>query len=577
MKSVTKLSVFASFVVVLVFSGCDKKDPVVARIGNREKITLSELKNEVNRAGMFSRADQPASEKTRKALDGLIDKKIKLMAAYRAKLDKDSAIQKLMKPEIQRAMLQRMYDVEIMGPVIPEKDIRDYYAKTAKQVLIRDIVFKLPQPADPAQEDSLRQKAMDVYHRIRRGESYLEMARQFSEDPKTAFNGGLMGVLQYTRSDDPVLNAVFSMKAGAVSEPVRNKSGFHILKVEEIQPRERLPYEKAKDQIRGQLERERRSLLNEKEKKYVDRLRTKSGFAWSEPGIDSLLVHFKGSQKFFREELRDSLRRLPESVRKQELARFKDRNKTITTETIIQRLDEKGFINSVGIGTREALMNTIDRWVMTDLLIASAERNGLAGHELVKQRTKRMLERLMVDSLNVREIWGSIRPDSAAVKAHYEAFLDSLFSEQPQAQIQEVLVNDRALAERIRRETEGRWDLRRFPEQYTVRPGMKQKNGIFDLKPVSQYGELAPYLLNAKRGDTGGPVELKNLQYSVFKVLAKREKKARPFANVETRVRQDLVRFIRRDREKAWLDEQKAKLRITINEKVLQQAANAQQ
>lgn len=576
MKSVTKLAVFASFASLLAFSGCEKKDPVVARIGNREKVTLSELNNEVSRASMFSRADQPAPEKSRKALDALIDRKIKLMAAYRAKLDKDSAIQKTMKPEFQRAMLQRMYDIEILGPVVPEKDIRDFYAKSAKQILIRDIVFKLPQPADPAQEDSLRQKATDVYNRIRKGESYLEMARQFSEDPKTAFNGGLMGVIQYTRSDDPVLNAVFSMKAGAVSEPVRNKSGFHILKVEEIQPKERLPYDKAKDQIRGQLERERRSLLTDKEKQYVDRLRTKSGFAWSEPGIDSLLAHFKGSRQFFREELRDSLRRLPESVRKAELARFKDRNKTITTETIIQRLDEKGFINGVNIGTREALTNTIDRWVMTDLLIASAEKSGLAGHDLVKQRTRRMMERLMIDSLNVREIWGPIRPDSAAVKAHYEAFLDSLYSEPQQAQIQEVLVNDRPLAERILRETKGRWDLRHFPEQYTVRPGMKQKNGIFDLKPVSQYGELAPHLLKAERGDTGGPIELKNGQFSVFKVLSKREKKARPFETVATRVRQDLIRSIRRDREKAWLEEQKAKLRITIDEKVLQQAANAQ-
>jgi peptidyl-prolyl cis-trans isomerase C len=574
MKSVFKQAVFASVVVVLGFSGCDKKDPIVARIGNREVVKLSELNSEVNRVSMFERAEQPAPEKYRKALNSLIDKKIKLMVAYREKMDQDSAIQKIMKPEIQRAMLQRMYDIEIMGPVIPEKDIRDYYAKTAKQVLIRDIVIRLPQPADSAQEDSLRRKAMDVYSRIRKGESYMEMARQFSEDQKTAFNGGLMGVLQYTRSDDPVLDAVFSMKSGEVSEPVRNNAGFHILKVEEVQTKERLPFEKAHDQIRGQLERERRSLLTEKEKEYVDRLRKKSGFAWVEPGIDSLLAHFKNSPQFFREELLDSLRKLPESVRRQELARFKDRKKTITTETIIRRLDEKGFINGVSIGSREALKSTIDRWVMTDLLIESAERSGLARHEQVQEKTKRMMERLMVDSLNARVIWGSIRPDSASVLAHYEAFRDSLYSDQPQAQIQEVLVSDRALAERIRRETEGLWDLKRFPERYSERPGMKQKKGIFDLKPVSQYGELAPYLLKAKRGDTGGPIELKNGQFSVFKVLSKREKNVRPFDKVEMRVRQDLVRSIRREKEKAWLDEQKSKIRVNIDEKVLQQVPN---
>jgi hypothetical protein len=471
--------------------------------------------------------------------------------------------------------LQRMYETEIMAPTIPEKDIRDYYAKTAKQVLIRDIFFKVPQPATPAQEDSVRVKAMDVVRRIRKGESYSEMARQYSQDEKTAFNGGLMGILQYNRSDDPVLNAVFSMKTGELSEPVKNKAGYHILKAEEVQKKDRLPYEKAHDQIRGQLERERRSLLGEREKQYVDRLRKRSGFTWVESGIDSLLAHYKNSRQFFREELLDSLRKLPESVRKQELVHFKDKKKTISTETLIRQLEEKGFINGVSVGSREALKNTIDHWVITDLLIETAAKSGLGRDSQVKEKTKKLLERLIVDSLNARVIWGSIQPDSAAVKAHFESFKDSLYSDPIKVQIQEVLVSDRALADKIKALTAGRWDLRQYPAQYTVRPGMKQKNGIYDLKPVNQYGELAPYLLQAKRGETGGPIVLKNGQISLFKVLAREEKKSREFDKIQTRVRQDLIRFIRREKEKAWLDAQKTEIRVSVDEKILQQAADA--
>jgi peptidyl-prolyl cis-trans isomerase C len=575
MKSGVKLAFFASIVILLGVSGCGKKDPVVARIGNRETVKLSELQTEVDRYSMFERSDASAIEKYRKALNGIVDRKIKLTAAYRLKMDKDTSIQKIIRPEFQRAMLQRMYETEIMAPIVSEKDIRDYYAKTARQVLIRDIFFRFPVPATPAQEDSVRAKAADVAGRIRKGEAYSEMARQYSQDEKTAFNGGLMGIVQYTRSDDPVLNAVFSMKTGDISQPVKNKSGYHILKVEEVQKKDRMPFEKAHDQIRGQLERERKSQLADREKQYVDRLRKRSGFTWVDAGVDSLVAHYRNSRQFFREDLIDSLKKLPESVRRQELTRFNDKKKTITTESIILHLEKSGFINGVSLGSREALMNTIDHWVITDLLIETAEKNGLGHAAEVRERTKRLVERLMVDSLNARVIWGSIRPDSAAVSAHYETFKDSLYSEPARIQVQEVVVADRNTADRIAAQTAGRWDLRMFPSQFTLRPGMKPRNGVYDMRPISQFGEVAPLLEHAKRGQTVGPVELKNHQFCLMKVLAREEKKARPFQMAQNRVHQDIIRSIRKEKEKAWLDEQKKSIRVSIDEKILQQAANA--
>jgi parvulin-like peptidyl-prolyl isomerase len=78
----------------------------------------------------------------------------------------------------------------------------------------------------------VKARAAAALERIRKGEDFAAVARDVSEDKKTAEAGGLWG--EFTRSeidDDGVRNAAFSLPVGAVSEPFDTEEGLVIIKV----------------------------------------------------------------------------------------------------------------------------------------------------------------------------------------------------------------------------------------------------------------------------------------------------------------------------------------------------------
>jgi len=95
------------------------------------------------------------------------------------------------------------------------------------------ILIGVPEGASPAQVEQSRQKAEDVHQKIRDGLDFTTAAITYS-DGQQALQGGDLG----WRSADQVplvfANIITDMSSGEVSKPIRNASGFHIVKVNEF-------------------------------------------------------------------------------------------------------------------------------------------------------------------------------------------------------------------------------------------------------------------------------------------------------------------------------------------------------
>lgn len=80
------------------------------------------------------------------------------------------------------------------------------------------------------------EKAMDIYNQIKNGLSFEE-AVKFSQDKQSADKGGKIGWFNsYQITLPEVEEAVYSMKIGEVSLPVKTRAGYHILKLNETRP-----------------------------------------------------------------------------------------------------------------------------------------------------------------------------------------------------------------------------------------------------------------------------------------------------------------------------------------------------
>ncbi len=74
-------------------------------------------------------------------------------------------------------------------------------------------------------------EAVEILERLRKGESFANLAREFSIDKGSAKRGGDLGVFGRGMMVKPFEEAAFKLKKGEMTqEPVKTEFGYHIIK-----------------------------------------------------------------------------------------------------------------------------------------------------------------------------------------------------------------------------------------------------------------------------------------------------------------------------------------------------------
>jgi peptidyl-prolyl cis-trans isomerase C len=173
-----------------------------------------------------------------------------------------------------RLMKQEVFDKVSVNP----NDYQTFYQKNKdkyveeEQVRARHILIKVPQGAEPADEQKLKTRAADALKRAKKGEDFAELARQFSEDG-TKDKGGDLGFFRRGQMVAEFEDAAFALQPGQVSELVRTPFGYHIIKVEEHKPSRALSFEEAQEQVKEDVRREQ---IYARYQEYVAELRHKA-------------------------------------------------------------------------------------------------------------------------------------------------------------------------------------------------------------------------------------------------------------------------------------------------------------
>ena len=100
--------------------------------------------------------------------------------------------------------------------------------KFLDQTLARHI---LVQPSEIRTENQAEILINDIFKRLKEGEDFKQLARQFSEDPGSKMDGGELGWSNpgdYDPAFEMTLNAT---EIGQLSEPVKSSFGWHIIEV----------------------------------------------------------------------------------------------------------------------------------------------------------------------------------------------------------------------------------------------------------------------------------------------------------------------------------------------------------
>jgi len=162
---------------------------------------------------------------------------------------------------------------------VSEEDLRAEYARFSRmegedpEVHARHILVKVDPGAPAEKVKAAEEKAQALAAEARRpGVDFVELAKAKSEGP-SAPDGGDLGFFKRGMMVPEFDKVAFTLQPGEVSDPVRTRFGFHVIRVDERRAAEVAPFEDVKDQLR---ERLLRGQMEKYTAQYVQELKQKA-------------------------------------------------------------------------------------------------------------------------------------------------------------------------------------------------------------------------------------------------------------------------------------------------------------
>jgi peptidyl-prolyl cis-trans isomerase SurA len=162
--------------------------------------------------------------------------------------------------------------------IIREESILEYYNQhkdefeTEEKVRLAAIFLIQKDPLNKAERRSLESNGEKILSRLKDGEVFGELARQFSQGPG-AKEGGDLGYFKTSQLDPDVSKIVNDMSPGDVSDLITTPTGIKIIKLLEKQQKGLKTLEEAHDAIYGDLYLEE---VNKQYASWIKELRKKA-------------------------------------------------------------------------------------------------------------------------------------------------------------------------------------------------------------------------------------------------------------------------------------------------------------
>ncbi|HEY2590752.1 MAG TPA: peptidyl-prolyl cis-trans isomerase [Steroidobacteraceae bacterium] len=164
-----------------------------------------------------------------------------------------------MAPEYVRLQYAQLNVSQVSSQVqVTDADLHDYYDKHKDRYVLperrrpRHILVAV---SDKRNDTAALARANEVLAKLKSGGNFEALAKEYSDDPGSASQGGDLGWSERSAlsAEPPFADAVFAMKTGEIRGPVKTQFGYHIIQLEGIQPGQTKTFEQARAEIEQQV------------------------------------------------------------------------------------------------------------------------------------------------------------------------------------------------------------------------------------------------------------------------------------------------------------------------------------
>jgi EpsD family peptidyl-prolyl cis-trans isomerase len=256
-----KVAVFILVIPILfAFFACAKKEeakreeakgPYLAIVGNT-KITEADLDREMKTLPEFAQKLFAGGEGKEKFLNELIKKELLYQEAMKEGLDKDPEYLKKVEEFKKLTLIGQLLEKDVESKAkVTDQDVKNYYEKH-KSELAPITAIRISHILVRSEDE-----AKNISESLKKGADFAKIAKEKSIDKATAKNGGDLGFMSKGQMLPEVEAAASRMKVGEISEPIKTKAGYEIIKVTDEKFGKPMEFERVKNILLQRLSAEK--------------------------------------------------------------------------------------------------------------------------------------------------------------------------------------------------------------------------------------------------------------------------------------------------------------------------------
>lgn len=257
MRKSSLLSFSLSALIGLICTSTPWAATELARI-NQSVITLEEFNKKYNENLKFFQLKQPTKAAV---LDEMIKRELAIQEARKQGLHQKAEVKDRMDTVLYYALLEHNLTAEYEKISVSDEEAKAYYDRNPEIRTSHIFVAVAPNATDAEQKAALeRIQRINSEHVLPGKMSFAEIAQRFSDGPAAAV-GGDIDYQSKERVDPKYYDTALKLGTpGKISEIIRSRFGYHIIKLTAIRPWE----EQDKAQVKRAVFDEQRSIIFEK-------------------------------------------------------------------------------------------------------------------------------------------------------------------------------------------------------------------------------------------------------------------------------------------------------------------------
>jgi parvulin-like peptidyl-prolyl isomerase len=556
--------------VFLIINSCARQEPepIIARAG-KTTIPLSEFRDRYEFTPHILLTKNKQRNK-RQVLISLLGEKMLAEEAYHTNLTENEKFQTYSVQMEKEAIIEALFEKEVASNIqISDEEVKQAFMLSQSELDVQVLSF------DHAEQAWEAKKQIDA------GKSLHQVKREFQTDTFISADSVLTLTMKWGESHPKIEQVAFQLKPNEVSDPVEADGISFIIKL--INKRANVliteaDYLREAPSIRKKIKQRKRAEM------FTDFMH--SLMAEKQVKVSHEIFNFVAGEleKFYpiedtsttSENIQRSMEFPLDSLKNENLAdhlndtfaRFND-GSTWTVGDFIKKLSIGPF--RLSYKSRESFRNSlrraIRRMIEFESLAQKGREAGLQNRYYVRYQKKMWDDAYLAQQLQ-QAVIDTVTISNEEVKNYYNQHKNN-YTGPEMVNLQEILVDDESLSHQLFQRIKNGEDIAKLAQKYNKRAISQRSNGIMGYFTTSSLGKIGETARSLKIGEIGGPVKTEKNQFSIFKILDKKEAGPLPLEEVWNSVKRDALSDKRIRAIDNFLVQLAAKYEIEINQTIL--------